>query len=372
MDNNFLITRKEIKSNELVNDTMKTLLWMFLIYFAASVAFSGILVGSGYVNIFFTALVFYPVFTLLPIFGYAKIKPLEKPKTFIRIDKKMDGKLMRLVIILGVLIALAYISIILILVYFVDPSILQNANPLGSAVSTSYSTSEIINIIAQLVVVFVISAGVFEELFFRGFMLNGLRALGQKKAIIITSVAFGLMHLNLFQGTIAFLISLFIGYIAYTLKNTRYAIALHIAYNSIIVVFALLVLFIQYGIITTDSMLYYAMGFGVAGIIAFPITIKLVISRIKGRANDIEMQANSIEKDTNEQSDLKEEPANEPFLFEVYAPVNSAGKAFADGMTVEDYQNPVNVTLSKSAKISFGVYILVTASFTILGAMIIQ
>ncbi len=372
MENSALITREEIKSNELVNDTMKALLWMFLLYFIASVAFSGILVGNGYMNIFFTALVFYPLFTLLPIYTYTKIKPVQKPKTFIRMDKKMDGQLMRQVIVLGILIALAYISFILILVYFIDPTILQNVNPLGNAVSTSYSTEEIVSIIAQLIVVFVISAGIFEELFFRGFMLNGLRALGEKKAIIITSVAFGLMHLSLFQGSIACLISLFIGYIAYTLKNTRYAIVLHIAYNSIIVVFALILLFIQYGIITTGSMLYYIMGFGIGGIIVFPIMIKLLISKIKNRNNELNTKASASEVNTDVQDDLKEVHVTEPYLFEMYTPVNNTGRTFEDGIKIDDYKNPVKVTMSTGAKLSFGVYIFVTTSLTILGTIIIQ
>lgn len=44
-----------------------------------------------------------------------------------------------------------------------------------------------------------ISAGICEEVFFRGFVLRGYEALGKNKAIIISAVLFGIFHFNLYN-----------------------------------------------------------------------------------------------------------------------------------------------------------------------------
>lgn len=50
-----------------------------------------------------------------------------------------------------------------------------------------------------LMLIISVSAGICEEFFFRGFMLSGYENLGKRKAIIITSILFGLFHFNLYN-----------------------------------------------------------------------------------------------------------------------------------------------------------------------------
>lgn len=44
-----------------------------------------------------------------------------------------------------------------------------------------------------------ISAGICEEMFFRGFILSGYERLGRKKAIIFSAILFGVFHFNLYN-----------------------------------------------------------------------------------------------------------------------------------------------------------------------------
>ena len=50
-----------------------------------------------------------------------------------------------------------------------------------------------------LIFIISISAGICEEVFFRGFILPGYENLGKKKAIIFSSILFGIFHFNLYN-----------------------------------------------------------------------------------------------------------------------------------------------------------------------------
>ena len=74
--------------------------------------------------------------------------------------------------------------------------------------------------------------GICEETTHRGALLNGLTPMGQKKALIISSLLFGLLHLNIEQVFYATLIGLLVGYIT-CICNTIYpAIIIHFMNNA--------------------------------------------------------------------------------------------------------------------------------------------
>ena len=78
----------------------------------------------------------------------------------------------------------------------------------------------------------VIAAPFIEELILRGIMLDGLLKLYSPiKAIVISSVLFGFMHLNPWQFVGAFIIGVFIGWVYYHTRSLSLAIIMHAAHN---------------------------------------------------------------------------------------------------------------------------------------------
>lgn len=78
-----------------------------------------------------------------------------------------------------------------------------------------------------MVLTTVILAPVFEELTFRYLALNKLRKYGDKTAILVTAVLFGLFHMNFEQAIYAFAIGLFFGYVVCRTGRVIYTILLH-------------------------------------------------------------------------------------------------------------------------------------------------
>ena len=78
-----------------------------------------------------------------------------------------------------------------------------------------------------------------EELLFRGYMQSRLsRRWGRWAAIPITTVLFGIMHLNLVQGTFAAIFGVYLGYLADKSGSIRPSMACHFANNAFQVILA--------------------------------------------------------------------------------------------------------------------------------------
>ncbi|WMJ82176.1 CPBP family intramembrane glutamic endopeptidase [Clostridium sp. MB40-C1] len=79
-----------------------------------------------------------------------------------------------------------------------------------------------------------IVAPIFEEILFRGIILNGMaKALNEKLAIIISSFLFALIHMNLVQGINAFLLGLILGIIYLSTKSIYLSIFAHLINNTL-------------------------------------------------------------------------------------------------------------------------------------------
>lgn len=76
-------------------------------------------------------------------------------------------------------------------------------------------------------------APVFEEIFFRGFILRNLLPYGKKFAIVASSFLFGILHGNLLQSPYAFFVGLVLGYAAVE-YGLVWSIVLHIFNNFIL------------------------------------------------------------------------------------------------------------------------------------------
>ncbi|MCT4688702.1 CPBP family intramembrane glutamic endopeptidase [Vallitalea sp.] len=78
-----------------------------------------------------------------------------------------------------------------------------------------------------------ILAPIFEELLYRGIVLNKLRnGFSIFGAVMIQAIFFGIGHMNLVQGTYAFLIGIILGYVVVWTGSLYSSIILHIVINS--------------------------------------------------------------------------------------------------------------------------------------------
>lgn len=64
-----------------------------------------------------------------------------------------------------------------------------------------------------LIFIISISAGICEEIFFRGFILSGYERMGKKKAVIFSAILFGIFHFNIYNLLGPIILGLVFGYL---------------------------------------------------------------------------------------------------------------------------------------------------------------
>lgn len=109
----------------------------------------------------------------------------------------------------------------------------------GSMLSMVLSNGEATDRVADLAmqtniwnVVFLVIVGpIFEEWMFRKQLIDHTRKYGEKTAILLSGLAFGLFHMNLFQFFYAFLLGVMFGYIYMRTSKLRYSTAMHMIIN---------------------------------------------------------------------------------------------------------------------------------------------
>ncbi len=80
----------------------------------------------------------------------------------------------------------------------------------------------------------VIIAPIFEEIIFRGIILDGfLKKFSANKSILLSSLLFAIIHLNPWQGIGAFIAGLFLGWIYFKTQSIIPCIAIHLTNNLI-------------------------------------------------------------------------------------------------------------------------------------------
>jgi membrane protease YdiL (CAAX protease family) len=78
----------------------------------------------------------------------------------------------------------------------------------------------------------VIAAPILEELIFRGIILDGLfKKYSPIKSILISSMLFGLVHLNPWQFVAGLIIGIFSGWVYYRTRSLSFSIIIHAAAN---------------------------------------------------------------------------------------------------------------------------------------------
>ena len=72
---------------------------------------------------------------------------------------------------------------------------------------------------------------IVEELVYRGGILMSLRRFGDKFAITVSAILFGLMHGNILQAIFATIVGFVLGYICVKTNSLRYCIIIHMLNN---------------------------------------------------------------------------------------------------------------------------------------------
>lgn len=112
---------------------------------------------------------------------------------------------------------------------------MYSGNLLGTLLSTLLSGGMAVNPVVEMsmdnhplkIVVVVILAPLVEEYLCRKFLIDRTRQYGEKIAVLLSAVTFGLLHQNLFQFFYAFALGLLFAYIYLRTGRLRYSILLH-------------------------------------------------------------------------------------------------------------------------------------------------
>lgn len=121
---------------------------------------------------------------------------------------------------------------------------------IGNMLSMLFTDGKATNNVSELaldvniwnVVFLVIIGPIFEEWIFRKELISRLRRYGEKTAIVVSALMFGLFHMNLFQFFYAFALGLVFGYVYTRTSQLRYSIGMHMIINCMGGVIAPLVL----------------------------------------------------------------------------------------------------------------------------------
>lgn len=105
--------------------------------------------------------------------------------------------------------------------------------PSASLAALSAAAHGPLNQFVPLLLVGSLGAGCAEELFFRGFMAQALRARwGRTATVIVTAACFGLLHGDPLHGPLAFVLGLYLGFVAEAAQSIRPAVFAHVLNNA--------------------------------------------------------------------------------------------------------------------------------------------
>mgnify|MGYP001000214687 CR=1 FL=1 len=102
---------------------------------------------------------------------------------------------------------------------------------------TATNTSQYI----LLLVIISLSAGICEEVFFRGFILRGYQKLGRAKSVIISSILFGIFHFNIYNLLGPIILGIIFGYLVLLTDSLYAGIIGHIVNNGFAVTLGFLI-----------------------------------------------------------------------------------------------------------------------------------
>ncbi len=152
---------------------------------------------------------------------FAMLTPLKK-KNF-SIDKMTVSKFIKYTVVTFGVSYLLNLFTQFVVVPIVDSISPMAVNPLDMVIEEQP--------IAMLMAFIVILGPIAEELIFRQVILSRLLVLGQRNAIILQGVLFGLFHQNLYQFFYTTGIGIVLGYITVRYGSVKYAVYIHMIAN---------------------------------------------------------------------------------------------------------------------------------------------
>ena len=179
------------------------------------------------------------IFTLIIQVGIMLVVPFVLYMLLIRVTPKQVVKTVNFskISISTVVISIA-LGIVIFLMNIVVSSIFSGVltftgyrTPLTFEAQATPSYS-MISFVTNVVLVAVLPA-ICEEFLHRGILLQGTKHIGFKKAIIISSVCFGLIHFNIGQVSYAIVLGLVLGFASVVAKNLWVPIIMHFTNNFI-------------------------------------------------------------------------------------------------------------------------------------------
>ena len=126
-----------------------------------------------------------------------------------------------------------------IIVYFLNIFIASFFNAIlslfgySSSSTTTYLDSYPFWLFLVNILITAVLPGICEETAHRGLLLKGLSGFGEKKALIISALLFGLMHMNIEQFCYATLIGLLVGYLSLICDSIYPAMIVHFMNNAL-------------------------------------------------------------------------------------------------------------------------------------------
>ncbi len=223
----------------------KNLKIIYTIYFIMLIAFIGLRIASAFggfswINNAFlkdgvaTIIIQIFIMFLLPIlliFLFKK-KGFKKSFEFVKL-KKISWKAVLIAVLIGIIVFFLNLFIASFFSFIIK---LLGYNPEGTSSGIQYST--FLQFLYGIVFVGVLP-GFCEEFMHRGIVLQGTKdSVGYKRAIIISSVLFGLTHLNVEQFFYATILGLIMGFITVISDNIIPAMIVHFMNNAINVYFS--------------------------------------------------------------------------------------------------------------------------------------
>lgn len=225
----------------------KSVFYAYLIYFTSMILFTvvRIISSAGLFNnlhsdiksIIFTLIIQGLIMALIPILLHALLNKKEGgiKYTFSSINlKPIKFNAVLISIALGVLAF--FINIIISSVFNGFLNFFGYKFPTSSGGGESLF-NPFVSFILDVLLVAVIP-GICEEILHRGLLLNEIGKIGYKKAIIISSLLFGLIHFNITQFFYAFVIGLLLGLVTVATKTIVPAIIIHFTNNFLSVYFS--------------------------------------------------------------------------------------------------------------------------------------
>ena len=147
-------------------------------------------------------------------------------------------------------------------------SVLGNYLPIGSSIVTAIGVAipQSLYFNPIFIILYTIAVPLMEEYAFRGVLLRSLGRYGNKFALVIVSVLYGLLHGSIASAIIAYFMSTMLVRITLKYRSIQPAIIMHIIFNSLLYVFE--VIPTNYYMVTTVIILVIyalALGFAISG-----------------------------------------------------------------------------------------------------------